>query len=224
MFARCPRSYGCGARGVVGWGITTLDDLVADLAWDIDRLSPRAAVAFYAAACGALRPRSGAWASPPADELLDAALDAARAYAATGVCGPAAADLLAAVEEETPDADDPTPSGLAYGCWTCADVALRTAVGAGARGGAGPGAPGAGYGVGYALDPVISAATQRLFGVAGLDNGPEDAAALDAVLAEPEVLAGVAVVRDAVDHLAAHPEPDPADLDTVAALLSGLAP
>ena len=48
--------------------------------------------------------------------------------------------------------------------------------------------------------------------------------ALDAVLAEPDVLAGVAVVRDAVDHLAAHPEPDPADLETVARLLAGLAP
>jgi hypothetical protein len=199
---------------VVGYGITTLDDLVADLAWDIDRLSARAAVAFYAACCGALRPRSGAWASPPADELLDAALAAARAFAATGVCGPAAADLLAAVEEETP-ADDLPASGLAHDCWTCADVALRTAVGA---------ATAPGYGVGYALDPVISAATQRLFGVAGLGNGPEDAAALDTVLAQPDVLAGVSVVREAVDHLSARPEPDTADLDTVAHLLAALAP
>jgi hypothetical protein len=200
--------------------MTAFDDLLADLAGEIDGLAVPAASALFIGCCQALRPHYDRWAAhrgTSAADVLDDALAAARTFATGGGVPMGADALLARVEEATPEGDSPDAysSTFAQSCWICGDVALRTAIGDG-------GPPG--YAVEYALDPMMITATERLFGVSQLGSGPDEDAGVRAVLAEPDVQAAVDACRTAIAHLAAHPAPTDDDLATVAQQLTALSP
>lgn len=200
--------------------MTDFDDLLADLAGDIDALPAPAVSVLFIGCCRALRPHYDRWADhrgTSAADVLDAALDAARAFATGGALDPAAPALLARVEEATPEGDSPDEysSTFAQDCWICGDVALRTAIGQD-----GP----AGYAIEYVLDPMVITATERLFGVSQLGSGPDEDAGVRAILAEPDVRAAVDACRAAIAHLAAHPAPGDDDLATVERQLVAISP
>jgi hypothetical protein len=200
--------------------MTAYDDLLAELAGEIDGLTAPAASALFVGCCEALRPhyRRGAdHRGTSAEDVLDAALAAARTFATTGEVAADAAALLARVEEATPEGDSPDAysSTFAQDCWICGDVALRTAVGR-------DGPPG--YAVEYALDPAVTTATERLFGVSQLGSGPDEDAGVRAVLAEPDVRAAVDGCRAAIALLAEHPAPGDDDLAAVQRHLAVISP
>ena len=200
--------------------MTAFDDLLAELAAEIDGLSATAGAALFIGCCEALRPHYRRWADhrgTSAEEVLDTALATARAFATTGHAGPDAAALLTRVEEATPAGDSPDEysSTFAQDCWICGDVALRTAVGR-------DGPPG--YAVEYALDPAMITATERLFGVSQLGSGPDEDAGVRAVLAEPDVRAAVDACRAAIAYLSGHPTPTEDDLTVVLQETAAISP
>src|ERR671916_353057 len=114
--------------------MTAFDDLLAELAAEIDGLSAPAGAALFIGCCEALRPHYRRWADhrgASAEDVLDTALATARVFATTGVVAPDAAALLSRVEEATPAGDSPDAysSTFAQDCWICGDLVLRTAVG-----------------------------------------------------------------------------------------------
>lgn len=200
--------------------MTDFDDLLADLAGEIDRLSAPAGAALFVGCCQALRVHYDRWADhrgTSAAHVLDEALAAARTVATGGPLDAGAPALLARVEEATPEGDSPDSysSTFAQDCWICGDVALRTAIGQ-------DGPPG--YAIEYALDPIVVTATERLFGVSQLGSGPEEDAGVRAILAEPEVQAAVEATRSAIAHMAAHPAPTDDDLANVIQQLTAISP
>lgn len=200
--------------------MTTFDDLLAELAAEIDGLSSPAGAALFMGCCQALRPHYDRWAEhrgTSAADVLDEALAAARTFATGGVIAADAPALLARVEEATPEGESPdaNSSTFAQDCWICGDVALRTAIGH-------DGPPG--YAIEYALDPIVTTATERLFGVSQLGSGPDEDAGIRAILAEPDVQAAVEAARSAIAYLAAHPAPSGDDLATVARQATAISP
>src|SRR5207249_3188730 len=94
-----------------------------------------------------------------------------------------AATLLAALERSTPPGDSPdaVSSTSAQDCWICADVCIRVLVDE---------TYDAGPAIEYALEPVVSAATQDLYGVSQLGSSEDEDARVQAVLAHPTVSGG----------------------------------
>jgi hypothetical protein len=200
--------------------MTDFDDLLAELAAEIDGLSAPAGAALFVGCCQALRVHYDRWADhrgTSAADVLDEALAAARTFATGGQLDAGAPALLARVEEATPEGDSPDAysSTFAQDCWICGDVALRAAIGQ-------DGPPG--YAVEYALDPIVITVTERLFGVSQLGSGPDEDAGIRAILAESDVQAAVDACRTAIAHLATHPAPTDDDLATVAQQVTPISP
>jgi hypothetical protein len=200
--------------------MTAFDDLLAELATDIDGLSAPAASGLFAGCCQALRPHYRRWAEHRGTDdgdVLDAALGAAGRFATSGAAEAGADALLERVEAATPpgDAPDEYSSTFAQSCWICGDLALRTAVSQ-------DGGPG--YGIEYALDPVVTTATERLYGVSQVGSGPDEDAQMLAVLAEPDVRAAVEACRAVVARLADRPVLTEDDLQVAEERLAPLSP
>lgn len=200
--------------------MTAFDDLLAELAADIDGLSAPAASGLFAGCCQALRPHYRRWAEHTGIDdggVLDEALRVAGRFATSGEVEPGADALLARVEAATPpgDAPDEYSSTFAQSCWICGDMALRTAV-----------SPegGAGFGIEYALDPVMATATERLYGVSQVGSGPDEDAQVQTILAEADVQAAVDACRVVIARLSGRPVITEDDLRVARERLAPLSP
>ena len=148
-------------------------------------------------ACAAvLLPEFRAWAAHRGERtepILREALSAAHAFAVHGATPPP--DLLAALEASTPvgDSPDEVSSTTAQDCWICADIGIRVPLDPGYD--AGPATE-------HALEPVLVAATEELFGVSQLGTSDEEEAQVAAVLQHPKVAAAVEFCRWVTDFLA----------------------
>src|SRR5262249_46346750 len=149
----------CGDRAM-----TSLDAQLAELASKIESLSKRSLVGLFWACSNALLPTFLTWAKhrgEHTESLLRAALASAHEFAGRGAEPQAAADLLGSLEASTPAGDSPdgVSSTSAQDCWICADVCIRVLVDEGYK---------AGPAIEYALAPVLSTASEELYGVSQL--------------------------------------------------------
>lgn len=184
--------------------MTALDEGLAQLSAGIENLSTRATAALFAACACGLRPGFLEWAAlrrTGTEALLEQALRSALAFARGGVTDIDTRDLLRLLEEATPpgDAPDLVSSTVAQDCWICADTAIRVIVEPGFR---------AGPVIEYALEPILHATTERLFGVSQVGSGNAEETQLAAVLRDDQVSEAFAFCRWAIDILLRTPEPN----------------
>jgi hypothetical protein len=205
----------CGDRAV-----TPLDVELAELASKIDSLPKRSLVGLFWACSGALVPEFRAWAAHRGEHtepLLAAAMAAAHGFAAHGSEPPRAASMLAALEASAPAGDSPdgVSSTSAQDCWICADVGIRVLVDQGYD---------AGPAIEYALEPVVSAASEELYGVSQLGTSGEEEEQVRVLLQHRKVAAALEFCRWATDFLQDRPSPTEKDLALVSSRASALAP
>jgi hypothetical protein len=198
--------------------MTQLDTQLSELASRIDSLSRRSLAGLFWACAGALLPEFRAWAAHRGERtepILTEALSAAYAFAVRVTTPPQA--LLAALEASTPEGDSPdeVPSTAAQDCWICADIGIRVPLDPSYD---------AGPAIEYALEPVLVAVTEELFGVSQLGTSDEEEAQVAALLRHPKVAAAVEFCRWATDFLQDQPEPNEADLALVSSRAVVLAP
>jgi hypothetical protein len=184
--------------------MTSLDRVLAELSTEIDALPKRAAVALFGACAGGLRPGFEVWANAHNQEsrgLLEWALAAAFSFVQDGRSADMK-NLLLGFEESTPD------ETIAQDCWICADTAIRLAIQPEFH---------AGPVIEYALEPVLQAATQSLFGVSQVGSGPREEEQVAAVLSVHRVVDAIAFCRWAIHLLK---ESSSHNEETIKALLS----
>ena len=184
--------------------MTEFDRILADLTTDVERLPPRPTVALFAACGSGLQPAFLEWAArrhAGTEGLLDHALSVAFAYARDGVAEVDLRALLRSLEEATPPGESANahPSTVAQDCWICADTAIRALVD--------PAFAPAPV-IAYALEPIIQATTENLFGVSDVGSGDEEADRVATVFANPRVAAAVDFVRWATEQLARDERPN----------------
>jgi hypothetical protein len=191
---------------------TELETLTGDLAARIDRLPRRSAVALYWACSSGLFAAYQEWAvlaEARTEPILCAALAEGYRFALWGReiphDGP---ELLQALEDSAPPGELADRAGTrletaARDCWICGDVPIRLLVDGDYR---------AGGAIWYALEPVLQHATERLFGVLQVGDGPDENHQRQAIMAEPDVARAVDFVRWAVDLLTGGAAPNGADL------------
>lgn len=191
--------------------MTVYDAALNDLADRIRRLLERALVGLFWACSTALLPEARAWAEhwgEQVDPALQRGLAAAYQLAASGALPDDPAQLLHALENSGPPGQSPdyySPAS-AQDCWTCADVCMRVL--------ADPGYD-AGPAIEYALDPVVSMATQELFGVSQVGGGDQEEAQIRAVMGHPRVAEAIRFCRWASDFLGERASPTADDLSRV---------
>lgn len=184
--------------------MTALDDVFEDLAGEVGELSARAISVLFAASAEALSPEFHRWAEHwhrNGERLLELSIELAFEIGRTGRTATNLTEVLRSIESETPPGDsaDSTSSTFAQDCWICADVALRVH--------AEP-AFGAGPAIYYAIEPIIQAASERLFGVSSLGAGAEGAAQETILLADVRVARALEFVRSTARMLRDEPQPD----------------
>jgi hypothetical protein len=195
--------------------MTPFDAELAGLVVKIESLHKRALVALFWACSGALLPEFRAWASYRGDQrerLLELAISAAREFAAHGTEPLEAADLLAALEASTPAG---VSSTSAQDCWICADVGIRVLVDQGYD---------AAPAIEYALEPVVSAATEELYGVSQLGTSDDEEEQVRALMEHHKVMAALEFCRWATGFLRARLSPTEDDLQKLSSRASVLAP
>jgi hypothetical protein len=200
--------------------MTLLDTELAELAARISTLPKRSLVALFWACSSALVPEFQAWAAHRGERTeptLREALAAAQQFAVSGTEPASAESLLMALEASTPAGDSPdqVSSTAAQDCWICADITIRVL----AEPHYDPGPA-----IEYALEPVLAAATEQLFGVSQLGASDEEDAQLRSVLRHPKAAAAIEFCRWATDFLRHRPAPTEADLSLVSSRASALAP
>ena len=183
--------------------MTSFDKLLADLADGLNTLSSRSQVAFFWAASWALRPEFRRWAAHrgvPTETLLDQAVRVAEQFAVEGIRAADVEVLLRALEEATPAGESPDTysSTSAQDCWICADLCIRVMTDDGMA---------SGYGVEFALEPVVSSATERAFGISQVGSGPQEDQQLQTVLRDPRVMSAIDFCRWAAEFLRERPAP-----------------
>jgi len=199
--------------------MTPIDAELTELASRIESLSKRSLVGFFWACSGALLPEFQAWAAHRGERtepLLRFAMAAVHEFAAHGTEPPGAARLLAALEASTPagDSSDDVSSTSAQDCWICADVGIRVLVDRGYD---------AGPAIEYALEPVISAASEDLYGVSQLGTSDEEEEQVRGLLQHRKVTAALEFCRWATDFLQDRPSPAEEDLTLISSRASVLA-
>jgi hypothetical protein len=214
-----PCLQGNAGRGHYG-PMSAYDAALDDLADRIRKLSIRALVGLFWACSTALLPEAEAWAKHRGAQVnpaLPRGLAAARQLAAAGVQPPDPGQLLYGLEVSTPPGDfaDHYPPGSAQDCWICADVCMRVL--------ADPGYD-AGPAIEYALEPIVTTATQELFGVSQVGSGDQEEAQIRAIVAHPRVAAAITFCRWATDFLHERPSPTEEDLAAVARNAAALTP
>jgi hypothetical protein len=181
--------------------MTQLDIVLTELAGRIRQLSQRAQAALFWACSDALTPEFLAWANHTGagtEGLLRAGQAAAYNYAAWGAKPAEPAQLLAALEAGTPFGESPDdfPSTRAQDCWICADIAVRVwAVGE----------YDAAPAIEYALEPMLGAVTEELFGVTQVGSGPDEERQVAVVLQDARIVRAITFVRWATDFLSVEP-------------------
>jgi hypothetical protein len=200
--------------------MTAYDATLDDLADRIRKLSTRAVVGLFWACSTALLPEAEAWAEhrgEQVDPALARGLAAARQFAAAGAQPPHSGQLLHALALSTPSSDSPDyyPSASAQDCWICADVCMRVLVDPGYD---------AGPAIEYALEPVVTTATQELLGVSQAGSGDQEEAQVKAVVAHPPVAEAIRFCRWASDYLRERPSPSEDDLAAVVTTAAALTP
>jgi hypothetical protein len=199
--------------------MTSLDAEFAELASRIDSLSKRSLVGLFWACSSALVPAFRAWAAhrgAHTELLLRSALASAHSFATQGIDPQSPAHLLASIEASTPAGNSPdeVSATSAQDCWICADVAIRVLVDEAYR---------AGPAIEYALEPVLSAASEELFGVSQLGTSDEEEEQVRLLLRHREVAAALEFVRWATAFLQDRPLPAEEDLAIVGSRAAALA-
>jgi hypothetical protein len=188
--------------------VTPLDTELDDLASKIRQLSTRAVVALFWASSSALLPEFEAWAAHSGEQtepVLRTALAVAQRFAVHGTEEPEAASLLAALEASTPSgvSTDEVSSTSAQDCWICGDVSIRVLVDQGYD---------AGPCIEYALEPVLSAASEALYGVSQIGSGGQEQEQVRMLLRHSKVAASLEFCRWATDFLNDRTAPTERDL------------
>lgn len=201
--------------------MTAYDAALDDLADRIRKLSVRALVALFSACSTALLPEVEAWARHQGEQIdpsLLRGLAAARQLAASGAEPRDPGQLLEALENSTPFAQACVHGfnpGNAQDCWICADVCMRVLVDPGYD---------AGPAVHYALEPVMQAVTEELFGVSQVGGGDQEEAQVRAVVGHPRVSGALEFCLWASDFLYQRPSPTEDDLAAVERAAAALTP
>ena len=201
--------------------VTAYDSVLDNLADRIRKLSARALVGLFWACSTALVPEAEAWVrhhGGQVDPSLPQGLAAAYQLAVSGVMPGDPGQLLEALENSTPFAQACVHGynpGNAQDCWICADVCMRVL--------ADPGYD-AGPAIEYALEPVVSTATQELFGVCQVGSGDQEEAQVGAIVAHPRVAEAIRFCRWASDFLRERPSPTGDDLSRVGGNAAVLTP
>lgn len=196
------------------------DAALVDLADRIRKLSTRALVGLFWACSTALLPEARAWAEHWGEQVhpaLQRGLAAAHQVAASGSQPHDPARLLDALENATPHGESPDYYSPTYAqdCWICADVCMRVLVDPGYD---------AGPAIEYALEPVVSTATQELFGVSQVGGGDQEEEQVRTVMGHPRVAEAIGFCRWAADFLGERPSPAGNDLSRVGTNAAALRP
>lgn len=198
----------------------SLDAELAELASRIESLSMRSLVGLFWACSQALitdftlwAARSGAQTEP----LLQTALTSAYEFAVYGIQPQDAGGLLASLEVAMPAGDSPdeVSATSAQDCWICADVGIRVLVDESYN---------AAPAIEYALEPVLTATSEELYGVSQIGTSDEEEVQIRRLLRHSKVAAAFEFVRWATDFLQDRPVPASEDLalvSTRAAILAG---
>lgn len=200
--------------------MTPLDAEISELASKIGSLPKRSLVGLFWACSDALLPEFQAWAAhrhERSEPLLREAMTTAYEFAARGTEPRGAADLLAVLEAATPAGDSPdeVSSTSAQDCWICADVGVRVLVDQDYE---------AGPAIEYALEPVISAASEELYGVSQVGASDEEEEQVGILLQHRKVAAALEFCWWATGFLRERPSPTEEDLALVSSRASALAP
>lgn len=187
------------------------DSVLVGLTARVNSLSNRSVVGLFWSCSSALLPEFRAWASRRAqatEPLLQEGLSAAWRFAATGTEPADAARLLRDLEAATPNGDSPDDVSAtnAQDAWICADVGIRVLVDSRYD---------AGSAIEYALEPIVQAATEELFGVSSLGSGDDEAERTVRILSEPRVARAIDFVSWATEFLRERPTPSAEDLEAV---------
>jgi hypothetical protein len=182
--------------------MTQLDSELGELARRIGRMSTRGKAALFWACSDALIDGCLAWlrhTHTNGEKLLRAAHVAAYAFAVGGETPIDAARLLTELEAATPsgEASDDVLSTLAQDCWICADVAVRVLV----HQDYDPGPV-----IEYALEPLLGAVTEELFGVTQLASGTDENEKIKVVLRDQRVIRAFEFLTWATDYLGMEPD------------------
>ena len=178
--------------------MNSYDRILDELQERIDSLPKRSISALFLACAEALRPAFREWAAhrgESTEPLLERAISSARSFAVTGQPPADVHQLLASVEEATPEGESwhGVPSTTAQDCWICADIAIRVIADPEYR---------AGSGLHYALEPLMGRVTERVHGVSELRGAPgETPQMMDEVLRQPEIVEALGFFSWAVDFL-----------------------
>lgn len=200
--------------------MTALDSILSELATRIRALSKRSVVGLFWSCSSALVPAFEAWAAhrgEATEPILTEALTVAYGFAAFGTEPTGVKSLLEALELWTPagDAPDDVSSTFAQDCWICADVATRTL--ADSNYDSSPA-------IEYALEPVVTRATEDLFGVSQVGKGADESGRVKAILGHPAVASGIEFCRWATSLLAQQSVPTPNELERLRSGATALAP
>jgi len=200
--------------------MTQLDAKLSELATGVNLLPIRSLVALFWACSDALMPAFQAWAELRGDAgepLLHEAQAVARGFARSGAPPAQGEFLLGELAAAAPPGDSPDEysSTAAQDCWICADVGIRVLVDR--QYGAGPA-------IEYALEPILAAATEELFGVSQVGSGNDEESQLSELLQHPRVAAAIEFCTWATQFLQGHPEPTDADLVLLGSRASVLVP
>jgi hypothetical protein len=203
-----------------GQGLTAFDEALDDFAERIDRLPRPLISALFLACADGLLPEFRRWAAHTRHDnepLAQRALAAARTFALTGNTHPDAENLLASLEQATPEGESPDEfsSTAAQDCWICVDIGIRVMVDEDYQ---------AGSGIEYALEPVMQSTTERLYGVSQLGSGPDEDAQTEAILNEQDARAALGFCDWAIGLLTERSTLTQADLAELTSRATVLAP
>lgn len=186
------------------------DEVLGRLGNDINRLSLRSRVGLFWACASGLMPAYKAWTAAHEGEpgaLIDEALAMAETFAVLGVEPVGAASLLRKLEAATPAGDSPgsRSSMAAQDAWICADIGIRLLV-----------EPyNAGPAIEFALEPIVAAATEQLFGVSQIGSGAHEKSQDAQLLRHDLVARAINAIRWSIDFLRDRPAPSIRDLESV---------
>lgn len=199
--------------------MSPLDVELAELASGIGVLSRRSLVGLFWACSHALISGFSTWAAhrdAQIEPLLRTALASAYEFAAHGIQPQDADGLLASLEAAMPAGDSPddVSATSAQDCWICADIGIRVLVDEGYN---------AAPAIEYALEPVLTAESEALYGVSQVGTSNQEDAQIRRLLQQPKVAAAFEFVQWAIDFLQGQPMPTEGDLALVSSRAAVLA-
>ena len=200
--------------------MTVFDEALDDLAQRIDRLPRSSIAALFLACADGLLPEFRRWAAHTGqnnETLAQHALAVTRTFALTGNPQPDAENLLASLAQATPEGESPDEfsATAAQDYWICVDIGVRIQVDPDYQ---------AGSGIQYALEPLVQAVAERLYGVSDVGSGPDEDAQIEAIVNQPETRAALDFCDWAVGFLAGRPTLTEADLAELTARAAVLTP